>query len=149
MKENAKERLKSATLYEDMGFLLTRSRAVWVARDRAFFAEFGLNGRLYAVLSLAASGENPTQRELADFLRLDASQIVALIDDLEQRGYVERRSSPTDRRTNIIVATDAGRQVHVEARAAARDGEQSMGPSLNAEDRATLLALLQRVAFEE
>lgn len=148
MREKATERLKQATLFDDMGFLLTRARSVWVARDFAFFAELGLSGRSYAVLSLAASGQNPTQRELADFLRLDASQIVALVDDLEKRGYVERQSSPTDRRTNIIVATDEGRRLHREAREAARDGEQGAGPELTAQERATLLSLLQRVAFD-
>jgi len=148
VRENAVQRLKQATLFEDMGFLLTRARSVWAARDFAYFAELGLSGRAYAVLSLAASGQNPTQRELADFLRLDASQIVALIDDLEKRGYVERQSSPTDRRTNIIIATDEGRRLHREARAAARDGERTAGPDLTAAERATLLGLLQRIAFD-
>jgi DNA-binding MarR family transcriptional regulator len=146
-KEKAMERLKSSTLFEDFGFLFTRARALWVVRDNASFLEFGLRGRSYAILSLATSGQNPTQRELADFLVLDASQIVAVIDDLEKRGCVERRRSPTDKRTNIIVATEAGRKLHEKARAAALGNEQESGPKLSSEERAQLLELMKRVAF--
>ena len=147
VKESAVERLKHTSLYEDFGFLLTRSRALWVGRDNAAFVNFGLRGRSYSVLALAASGQNPTQRELADFLVLDASQIVAVIDGLEKQGYVERQRSPTDRRTNIIVATESGRKLHNEARAAARESERESGPELSDEERAQLLELLQRIAF--
>ena len=60
------------------------------------------------MLTLANSGLEPTQRELADFLSLDPSQIVALMDELEKRGLVDPgarasrtggpRSSPPPRR---------------------------------------------------
>lgn len=146
-KDNAVERLKQSSLFEDFGFLLTRSRALWVGRDNAAFLKFGLRGRSYSVLALAISGQNPTQRELADFLVLDASQIVAVIDGLEKQGYVERQRSPADRRTNIIVATESGRKLHDQARAAAVEIERESGLELSDQERAQLLQLLQRVAF--
>lgn len=40
----------------------------------------------------------PTQRELTDFLSLDPSQVVSLVDDLKRRGLVERAAGKQDRR---------------------------------------------------
>ncbi len=147
MKNKAMERFKHTSLNEDMGFLITRARALYVSRDNAAFSEYGLRGRTYSVLALAASGENPTQRELADFLVLDASQIVAVIDELEKAGLVERRSSPTDRRTNIIVATEKGKQVHADARAASQQATKERGPKLSAAETAQLLELMQKISY--
>lgn len=147
MMHKAMERLKRTSLNEDLGFLLTRSRALWASRDNAAFAEFGLRGRTYSVLSLAASGENPTQRELADFLVLDASQLVAVIDELEKAGLVERQSSPTDRRTNIIVATEKGKKLHAQAREAEQQARLEQGPQLTDDELRQLRELLQKASY--
>jgi len=74
----------SATLADEIEFLTARARSVGTGHANLALANLGLKVRGYAVLSLATSGLNPSQRELAAFLRLDASQIVALIDELQQ-----------------------------------------------------------------
>jgi DNA-binding MarR family transcriptional regulator len=48
-------------------------------------------------------------------LGLDPSQVVLLVDELAESGLVERRPSDTDRRTKMVVATAAGRQVRAVA----------------------------------
>ena len=85
------ERFARAELNDEIEFLLARAQAVGISHANKRFGNFGLKARSYAVLSLAASDLHPTQRELADFLSLDASQIVALVDHLEQQELVERR----------------------------------------------------------
>jgi DNA-binding MarR family transcriptional regulator len=45
---------------------------------------------------------------LADLMQIDASQMTWLVDRLEERGYVERRALPTDRRVKTIAVTPAG-----------------------------------------
>jgi DNA-binding MarR family transcriptional regulator len=49
-----------------------------------------------------------SQRELADCLRYDASNITGIVDGLERRGLVERQVDPTDRRVRRIVVTEDG-----------------------------------------
>jgi DNA-binding MarR family transcriptional regulator len=57
-------------------------------------------------------------RDLADAMGYDASHITGIVDRLERRGLVERRTDPTDRRVKLLVVTDAGRalQAEIEAR---------------------------------
>ena len=50
-------------------------------------------------------------RDLADHFDCDASYVTALVDDLEERGYAERRPHPSDRRVRTVALTAAGAEV--------------------------------------
>src|SRR5215213_3226829 len=54
-------------------------------------------GVLRLLLALRG-GDPPSMRGLAGFMSCDASYATALVDVLEKAGYVERRTSSTDRR---------------------------------------------------
>jgi DNA-binding MarR family transcriptional regulator len=106
----------TAALTDDLGFLLSRASGLLVRTTNAALAGHGLRVRSYSVLLLAADAEDGvSQRELADVLGLDPSQIVLLVDELAAAGLVERQASPVDRRTKLVVATEAGRAVRAEA----------------------------------
>lgn len=141
--------LRSSVLSEDLSFLLARANAISLAEGNAALAEHGLKARSYSVLALAASDARPSQRELAEFLRLDPSQVVSLVDDLETRGLVERRPDPADRRAKVVVATEAGQALAAAARQSARSAEERVHAQLSAEDRRVLTALLRTLAFPE
>ena len=106
---NGLERLYTTDLASEIEFLTARARSLGSGRANNMLAELDLKVRSYSVLSLACSGQNPSQRELADFLSLDPSQIVALVDQLEKRGAVTREADPRDRRSKVIAPTPAGR----------------------------------------
>lgn len=63
-------------------------------------------------LALWHLDEPRSMRELADELAYDASHITAIVDRLEERGLVERRADPDDRRVKRIALTRSGRAVH-------------------------------------
>jgi DNA-binding MarR family transcriptional regulator len=131
---------------DDLGFLLSRASGVVVRATNAALAEHGLRVRPYSVLALAAESEGGlTQRELGGTLGLDPSQVVLLVDDLVERGLVERQSSPADRRTRLVVATAAGRRVR-EAAGQAADAalEEPLG-LLGEAERDRLRDMLTRV----
>jgi DNA-binding MarR family transcriptional regulator len=136
-------------LADDASFLLARATAIALAHASRALAEHGLKVRSYAVLALVAGEFRPTQREVADVLRLDPSQVVALVDDLERAGLVERITDASDRRANLVVATEAGRSVAAAARASLRAVDARMYGGLDAQEREHLTALLTRVAFED
>lgn len=131
----------------ELSFLLARANALSLGASNAALKQFGLKVRSYPVLSLACDDLLPTQRELADFLRLDPSQVVAIIDDLERRGLVERHADERDRRSKVLVPTAEGRRVARVARAAASAAEIAPFSGLSAVERETLTQLLARVAF--
>ena len=137
----------SAELVDDLSFLLARANALSLAAGNAALSAHGLRVRSYSVLALAAGSARPSQRELAELLRLDPSQVVALVDELQARGLVVREPDPLDRRANVVVATDVGRSVHAEAARAARAAEAALHQDLSDADRRRLAELLKRMAF--
>ncbi len=112
----------AASISQDLGFLLAKLHAAGSVLNNRALAEFDLKERSYSVLILANSGLEPTQREMADFLSLDPSQIVALVDELEKRGLVARAPGKQDRRAKTVTATAKGGKLLEQAGEAARTG---------------------------
>ncbi len=136
-------------LAEDLSFLLARANVQSLSAGNSALAKVGLRVRSYSVLALAADGSRPSQRDLADFLRLDPSQVVALVDDLQARGLVTREPDPNDRRANVVVATTDGRELCDRARLAAEQAEEKIYSGLSAAERERLAAMLRSVAFPD
>ncbi|RPF21531.1 MarR family winged helix-turn-helix transcriptional regulator [Myceligenerans xiligouense] len=134
-------------LTSDTAFLLARANANSLATAHAALADHGLRVRSYTVLALAAAEERRTQRNIADLLRLDPSQVVALVDDLQRRGLVTREPDPADRRAKVVVATTEGRRLHATAADAAHDAARELLTPLDDTERELLRDLLHRLAF--
>lgn len=140
-------RLAQASIADDIGLLLAKLHAVGSVRNNRALADVQLRERSYSVLRLACSGLEPTQRELAEFLSLDPSQIVALVDELERRGLVVREQGRSDRRQKIVLPTPDGERVHARAEAAVRTCEREQLAALDDDEQATLRALLRRALW--
>jgi DNA-binding MarR family transcriptional regulator len=89
-----------------------------------------------------------TQQGLAEALQLDPSNVVGLLNDLEQRGLVTRRRDPADRRRHIVELSSAGVTELEAAERRLACVEDEMLRALTAEERATLHALLLRAVGE-
>jgi len=81
--------------------------------------------------------------ELAQRLCCDASNVTGIVDRLESRGLVERRTAPGDRRVKHLVLTEAGRHLRREHRDGLTVGLPLLD-DLSAEERRTLADLLRR-----
>jgi MarR family transcriptional regulator, organic hydroperoxide resistance regulator len=85
---------------------------------------------------------------LADTLRCDASNVTGLVDRLEARGLVQRRSSTGDRRIKVIQLTTDG--VRLRARMLRRMTEASRPLArLAAADQRTLVRILEAILDEK
>jgi DNA-binding MarR family transcriptional regulator len=146
------------TAPENIGLLLSLASAQGVAAANARLRPLDLNTRSYSLLEALAAGEGAgeddidgegvdgvSQRDLADTLRLDPSQIVALVDGLERRGLAERRPNPQDRRQKLVVATTPGRDLYRRARQNVEASIDEVLVDLDTAERATLLGLLKRI----
>ena len=140
--------LATTELASEIEFLTARARSVGIARANAALVPLALRVPSYSVLALACSDRIPSQRELAEFLVLDPSQIVMLVDQLEERRLVTRETNPRDRRSKGICATAAGRKLYAEARTIVREAEDRSLKMLSRDERQQLRLLLQRIAFE-
>ncbi len=83
-------------------------------------------------------------RAFAEKLRCDASWVTSLVDDLEARGYVERRILPTDRRVKTIVITKKGIAAKAKAKKVLHKPPAAMG-ALTATEQNQLCSLMQKL----
>jgi DNA-binding MarR family transcriptional regulator len=141
------EKLVASSISGDAGFLLAKLHAAGSVLNNRALAEFELKERSYSVLALAASGLEPTQREMAGFLSLDPSQIVALVDELEKRGLVRRAPGKQDRRAKIVTSTAKGKRLCAEAKQAANKAEAEALDGLSAAEVVQLKELLRKALW--
>jgi DNA-binding MarR family transcriptional regulator len=106
----------------------------------------GLSPRAWGVLSTLVEAGPLTQIDLARALSIDRTAMVYLLDELEERGLVERVRNPGDRRSFLIHLTGAGRQLQQRAARALEGQADRLLEPLATSERAELLALLARVA---
>jgi DNA-binding MarR family transcriptional regulator len=104
-----------------------------------------LRPKQFAVMNIVALADGPSQQEIGASMELDPSGLIATIDELEKRGWLERRQSERDRRRNVIYLTEAGREKLSEGRAAALARAHDLTGPLTKKDRATLLSLLRKL----
>lgn len=130
----------------NLGFLLSRASGLAVRSTNDALEAEGLRVRQYTVLSMAADAdEGISQRDLAEAIGLNPSQVVLLVDELTASGLVERRPSPTDRRTKLIAATSAGRAALERSDDRVQQGLQYHLRDLSPAEQATLRRLLERI----
>ena len=90
-----------------------------------------------------------SQQALGTELRVLPSRLVALIDELEHHGWIERRDHQSDRRSYALYLTDAGRDLLKAVGQVVREHQMALCAALTDTERATLASLLHRIAEEQ
>jgi DNA-binding MarR family transcriptional regulator len=99
---------------------------------------------LKALLSLLPGQAQP-MRALAENWRCDASWVTGIVDGLEERGYVERRPHPTDRRVKVVTITALGEKAKGKALERLHEPPESLTRALTQNEQRTLRDLLRKV----
>jgi DNA-binding MarR family transcriptional regulator len=128
------------------GFLLARLGMNFKLKAMELFEREGFELYDYSVLALLAEGVLETQATIADALNVDPSRLVALLDSLEQRGFVVRQRDPQDRRRHVVSITEDGTRELGLLREMTKKLENEFFAPLDADDRLTLREQLQRLA---
>lgn len=89
--------------------------------------------------------EQCTQQFLAGCLEVEPSSVVSVVDDLEDRGLVERRRDPGDRRRNVLVVTERGEELIADAQEIAAELEQDLMAGVPERRRREMRTLLINV----
>ena len=99
-------------------------------------------GRALAVL---LSGGSMRPGALAERLRIAPRSATEVVDDLQDRGLVERHPDPDDRRATLVALTDHGRETGAGIKSARAAASERVFASLDPADRATLSRILRKL----
>jgi DNA-binding MarR family transcriptional regulator len=130
-------------------FLLAQVGAHAAARFAGRVADLGLTPPQVGLLGLIAAAPGQSQQAVAQVLGMPPSRLVGLVDALADRGLIERRRNPDDRRLHALHVTEAGEAMLTEIAKIGRAHDEALCGSLDAGERETLRALLSRIAADQ
>ena len=113
---------------------------------RQHMTEAGVRTQHYHVLASLADDGEAAQATLADRIGFDRSDLVTLLDELEELKLLVRRVDPADRRRKIVAITPAGEKQLDAMDQLIYAAEADLLEPLTASERKTLLALLLRLS---
>jgi DNA-binding MarR family transcriptional regulator len=129
--------------------LIARVARVVRQRFEQVLTPLGLRQRHVVALSYLR-GYGPTaQQKLADRLRMDASSMVCLLNELEENDLVVRQRDRADRRRAIVELSPQGEFALCRVDKAVQIVEDEMMTQLNDQERATLHELLVKLSSGE
>ena len=133
-------------LLDSTTFLLKRLGFAAKEQSMAAYEETGLHPYHYAIMLVLDEGSHETQGSIADALGYDRGQLVGLLDELEERGLLERQRDPNDRRRHLVQLTADGKRTLRRLRTLARELEDDFFEPLSDAERDKLHALLLKLA---
>ena len=130
---------------ERVSFYLYRNAIAATGLADGILRELELSARQVGILTLVTELEPMSQRALGETIGVDRTTMVALVDDLERRGYVERHRDPEDRRAFLIKPTTAGAAAQRRAVELLDECERRYLAVLTPDEQRQLLQLLARL----
>lgn len=100
----------------------------------------------YVVLDALDRSPVRTQAALAEAIGADKTRIIPTLDELQQRGYIERRPDPDDRRVRLLEITPSGRDVKNDVQTKIQQREEHWLSELTTEERNVFLRALERLS---
>lgn len=131
---------------DSVGFMLSTLGHAISRRFIHALQPLELHPREFAVLRGVKANDGQSQQALAERLHIPPSRMVAIVDELESRGLIERRPDPHDRRVRALHITSRGQTLLDDAFNLVVEHERAISDVLTEKERAELLALLNRVA---
>jgi DNA-binding MarR family transcriptional regulator len=133
---------------DHLGYLLKHVQLRFFELTAAALAPAGISGREAAVLRAIDNPHPLAQGEIARRMGIDRTTMVALIDDLQERGLVQRRQDPDDRRKNVVELTGAGQDITRQATRASEQAERAFLSPLSADEAEQFKKILRALLYK-
>ena len=105
----------------------------------------GLRMTTYSALVLIEANPGIRQSELSQILSMERPNMVLVLDDLEQRGWITRERLETDRRAYALKVTLSGKRVCEQAKTGNMSAEEKRLDNLEANERRVLVSALSKL----
>lgn len=139
--------MKEGDVRNRIGFALGEATQQWRAAIDRRMRPLGLSQATWRTLfHLERRGDGLSQSVLAEWVGVEGATLVRLIDALEDRGLVERRPSPVDRRCKTLHLTPSGRGLLGEIHKAADTVRDDLLAGIGPDDLNRAAEVLQRIA---
>jgi DNA-binding MarR family transcriptional regulator len=132
-----------------VAFLLAQLGAFAAERFAERIAHLRITPAHAGILRFIARMPGSNQQSLAKFLGVLPSRMVLLIDQLAQKGLVQRRRSVKDRRHSELVLTQRGRRTLQNLSQIAIAHEAALCGGLTREERETLARLGRKIVAHQ
>jgi MarR family transcriptional regulator, lower aerobic nicotinate degradation pathway regulator len=99
----------------------------------------------HGLLTLLVHEDPISQGRLGEVMRIDRTTMVALIDDLERAGHVDRIRNPEDRRAYSLSATATGKRIQSSAANLMKQVYDDTLSPLSGGERRELLRMLRTI----
>ncbi len=106
----------------------------------------GLTQRQYTVLTAVEAGDGMSQTDLVNLTGIDRSTLADMISRLVSQGYLQRKRSKEDARTNIVRLSAAGRKALASAQPGAADVDKQILAAIPAGKRKEFIQMLGLLA---
>lgn len=127
--------------------LMTRHRMAKHLAEEEWFAKENFRPPCIGVIHAIARTPPVSQKEISEWMGLDPSDLVGIIDQLESAGYVTRTRDPLDRRRQLLALTPKGVEARKKLTKVGMKATEEVLSPLNAKERELLHSLLARVVY--
>ncbi len=147
--QKAKDLSKVSELAYEPGFLLSRVAAHSSSGFAKRLEPLGFKPAHFGVLRAIETFDGQSQQALGEKLGVFASRLVGLLDEMEKMGLVERRNSPSDRRTYALFLTSVGKEAVIQLTLVSKQYQDEVFAALELHERELFAKFLQRIATEQ
>jgi DNA-binding MarR family transcriptional regulator len=127
----------------DLAAMFAPLTRVLIAREDPVLRAHDISTWGYIVLTGLVEQPVRTQAALAQAINADKSRIIGVLDDLQQRGLIQRQPDAADRRVHLLSLTPAGDRLRRSVESAIRGREEEVLATLPAADREVFLRSLK------
>lgn len=145
---DGRERLPPA-LADRLGYLLGQAHLAHRRVAEAELASLDLRPKEFGALSVLGTEGAMSQQRLGKTTGIDRTTMVAVADELERKGFVERRRDPEDRRAYALQTTVRGLRTLERATKAAKRAEARFLARMSPDEQRQLKRVLRELIAPE
>ncbi|GAA3707710.1 MarR family transcriptional regulator [Oceanisphaera sediminis] len=135
-------------LWRRPGFLIRRAHQIHQALFLEECSEFNLTPIQYGVLTELFDHPGPDQITLARELGIDRTNVADVLQRLEKRGFIVRKTAEHDRRMKLVSLTSEGKEVLMAMFDSMKESQKKLMAPFSEEEKATFISLLLRLVTE-
>jgi len=128
-----------------LGFLLNDVARLFRKRFEQRAKDIGLTRAQWQTIAYLARCEGIHQKALAELLEISPISLMRVLDNLAERGLIERRPHETDRRITLLYTTESSRALLDDGRALGEATRQDALKEISDADRARLYEILEQM----